>query len=249
MKKTILLALILVANASVFAQKEVVLKYNYKKGDTYAMELSFKQDMGVMGSTNMEMKAKVNVLERSKQAFKLSNKIGRIKANISQGGKMVNYDSNTKDSDLDEEGKKMKAQFASALKTTSYTTFDSNGKILDVTVEPSIPGVSQSSNQSLMIFSVFPKEAVKVGSSWTNEQDIQGMKLKMTYTVKQITNKSVITSISGNISIMGISGKITGNATFDRNTGNTDHMKMNTSVSMQGVSMKMGLTGTLKKIN
>lgn len=247
MKKLLMIAFLIVGNVMCVAQESVVLKYNYKKGDKYIMELSFKQDMGIAGGTKMNLTSNLKVNESSKDKFTLVNKINRISADASQGGKSVRYDSDMKDSELDEEGKKLKAQFASALKATAYTTFNTRGKILKVTVEPNIPGASQA-NQSLMTYSVFPEEAVKVGSTWTNNQDIQGMKLKMIYTVKKITSKSVETSISGSINIMGISGNITGAATFDRKTGNTDYMKMDTSVSMQGMTMSMGTVATIKKV-
>ena len=83
----------------------------------------------------------------------------------------------------------------------------------------------------------------------TKEQDIQVMKLKIIYTVTKIKSKSVETSLSGSINVMGIAGKITGDASFDRKTGNTDYMKMNTSISMQGMTMSMGTEATIKKVN
>jgi len=249
MKKLLMVAFLVISNVVCVAQESVVLKYNYKKGDKYVMEMSLKQNMGIAGGMSMNMKANVNVVESTKESFKLANKVKRIGADISQGGKTMRYDSNMKDSELDEEGKKMKAQFASLLKATSYTTFDNQGKILSVNVEPSIPGVDQTSNQNLMTYSIFPKEAVKVGSTWTNEQDVQGMKLKIVYKVTKITSTSVMTSLSGNVNLMGVSGKISGTATFDRKTGNTNHMKMDTSISMQGMAMSMGTEATIKKIN
>lgn len=245
--KKIVIAVIMISVTATFAQKKAVLKYNYKKGDRYIMELSFTQDMGVMGGTSMSMKGDVAVVNRSKESFKMSNKITRLKADMSQGAKTVSYDSNKKDSELDEEAKKLKAQFASALKSTSIMTLDNTGKVTNVKVEPAIPGVNPNSNQSLMIFAIFPEEALEVGSTWTNEQNIQGMKLKLTYTVKKITGNNVITAISGNINVMGISGKITGNATFDRMSGNNDYLKLDASISMQGVTMIFGTVCTLKK--
>ncbi len=249
MKKLLMIAFLIVGNVVVVAQESVVLKYNYKKGDKYVVEMSVKQNMGMAGQTSMMLTANMNINESSKENFIMANKIKRIIADMSQGGKSVNYDSNKKDSELDAQGKQLKTQFASVLKTTSYTTFDKSGKILNVKIEPSIPGVNPSANQGLMTYSVFPKEAVKVGSTWTNDQDIQGMKLKMVYTVTKITSTSVETSISGDINVMGISGKLTGSATFDRKTGNTDYMKLDTSVSMQGMTMSMGTEATIKKVN
>ena len=211
------------------------------------MELSLKQEMGVAGGLDMKMKTDVKVAEVSKETFKLANKVKKISVNTLQAGKVMSYDSDMKDEELGEEGKKIKAQFAPLLKAVSYSTFDKRGKMLEVKVEPSIPG--SQSNQSLMTYSVFPKEAVKVGSTWTNEQDIQGMKLKIVYTVKKITSTSVVTELSGGVNIMGMTGKITGSATFDRETGNTDEMKMNTSIEMQGMTMSMGTEATIKKVN
>lgn len=249
MKKLVMIAFLVVSNVICVAQKSVVLKYNYNKGDKYVMEMSFKQSMGIAGGMSMNMKANVNVVESSKETFKLANKVKKISANVSQGVKTMKYDSDMKDSELDEEGKKMKAQFAEVLKATSYTTFNNQGKILNVKVEPNIAGVNQVSSQNLMTYSIFPEEAIKVGSTWTNEQDIQGMKLKIVYTVTKITSKSVETSLSGSINVMGIAGKISGDASFDRKTGNTDYMKMDTSISMQGMTMTMGTEATIKKVN
>lgn len=247
MKKLLMIAFLIIGNAVGLAQESVILKYNYKKGDKYTMQMTFQQNMGIAGETKMMLTADMNVNETSKESFILANKIKRVVADMTQGGKSVNYDSSKKESELDAEGKKLKTQFASVLKATSYTTFDKSGKILKVTVEPNILGAN--ANQSLMTYSVFPKEAVKVGSTWANDHDIQGMKLKMVYKVTKITSKSVEASISGNVNLMGISGKITGTVTFDRKTGNTDYMKMDTSVSMQGMTMSMGTIATIKKVN
>jgi hypothetical protein len=247
MKKIILVAFLMISNVVCIAQESVVLKYNYKKGDKYVLNVSVKQEAGIAGGMNIDMKSNINIVDQTSESVKLANQIKRIKVNMLQGGKTMDFDSNMKDDELSAEGKKMKAQFAPLLKAVAYTTFDKTGKILAVTVEPS--ALKAQASQSPMFYSVFPKGAVKVGSTWENNQSVQGMKIKIKYTVKKITSTSVITTISGSVNLMGVDGKVTGDATFDRATGNTDQMNLNTSVNIQGMEMTLGTKATIKKVN
>lgn len=232
---------------SITAQKSVVLKYNYKKGEKYLLEMSLKQNMGIMGGMNMTMKANMGVVDVTKETFQMSTKLKKMTMNSMQGGQEMKFDSDMKAEELDEQGKQLKAQIAPLMKAITYSTFNHKGEMLSSKSDP--PGLVPASNQNYVNFSVFPTEAVSVGSTWTNEQDIQGVKLKILYTVKEITSSSVIADISGTAGLMGIEGKITGASTFNRVSGNTDATKINLSMNMQGVTITMVTEATIKKLN
>ncbi len=248
LKKIVATLLFFTFTISVTSQESVLLRYNYKKGDKYVMEMSLKQNMGFAGGMSMDMKSEMNIVSSDKEGFEMALKVKKMGMNVLQGGQEIKFSSDMKDEELDAEGKKLKAQIEPLLKATSYQTLSKMGKVLKLRMEPDVLGTN-GANQNVMTYSVFPKEAVKVGSIWTNEQDVQGVKLKLIYTVKEITASSVVTDVTGSANVMGIEGKLTGNSIFDIKTGNTNSMKLDMSISMQGMSMTMGTEATIKKVN
>ncbi|MFY0603432.1 MAG: hypothetical protein JXQ93_05750 [Flavobacteriaceae bacterium] len=243
--KKLIVVFLMASNIMCFAQESATLKYNHKKGDKYIMTLSLSQSMGIAGSSSLMMNTKVEVSKVTKDGFTLISKVKKISTESIQGGKKTKFDTNMKEETLDTDGKKLKSQLSPIVMSTSYITFNKQGKILNERIEPNLNG----SNKGMAIYCEFPKEALKVASSWTNEQEIQGIKLKIIYTVKRITSNTVETVIAGNVNFMGITGNLNGVAIFDKKNGNTDEMKINTSINMQGMEISMSLETTSKKTN
>ena len=245
-KKVAITLVLLVFTLSVTAQESVLLRYNYKKGDKYQMTMVMKQNMGVLGGMNISMKSDVNVLSSGDNKFELSTQAKRVQMDMAQGGQEVKFDSNAKEEDLDAEGKKMKAQFDEILKSTAYHTFSSQGELISMKVEPKIPN-NLANNKDVIGYTVFPKEAVKIGSTWTQNLSLEGMKLGLKFKVKDITKAHVIADVSGNIELMGIKASLTGSANFNKKSGNTDEMKLNSEIEMQGMKITMAAEVAITK--
>lgn len=244
MKKTITIIALLISTVVCIAQESTILKHNYKNNDAYIVNLSLKQNMGLAGSSSLMMKTKVDVDKVTKTGFMLISKVKRIDTRSVQGSSEKVFNTDMKEASLDAEGKKLKAQLSPIVAATSYINFNKRGKILSKRVTPDLKGA----NEGMAIYCEFPKEAVKVGSSWTNEQEVQGIKLKIIYTVKKITSSSVETIISGDVDFMGIVGNLKGTAIFNKENGNTNEMNINTSINMQGMEVGMSLKTTSKKM-
>ena len=246
MKKTAITLMLFVFTISVTSQESVLLRYNYKKGDKYQMSMTMKQDMGVLGGMNISMKSDVNIVSVENNKFELSTKANRVQMNVAQGGTEVSFDSDTKEEDLDAEGKKMKTQFDAVLKTITYYSLNDLGEMASVRSEPATPNIAE--NKDVIGYSVFPKEAVKVGSTWTQDLSPEGMKMSLKYKVKEITKANVIVDITGTIEVMGIKGSLTGAATIDRATGNTNKMKLNSIIDSQGIKVTMVAEVSIDKV-
>ena len=244
MKKIICLLLI-VSSSIAFAQESALLRYNYKKGDKYKMTLVMKQNMGIAGGIDMSMESAINVVSSDNKKFQLSSQAKRVKMDMAQGNQNIKFDSDAKDSELDAQGRQMKAQFQSVLKTTAYHTFDEYGKMIDV---KTVPANSGTKPQDLLGYTNFPKEAVKVGTTWSQDLSVEGMKLKMIYKVKEVSKSNVIAEVTGTLAVMGVQSNLTGSVTFDRKTGNTDLMSINSTMNLQGITASINAEVKIQKI-
>lgn len=245
MKKIVIIALLAVSNVICVAQESVLLRYKMKKGDKYAATMSMKQDMGAAGGMNMKFTFDYEVSNTEADAFKTETKVKTIKMDMLQGGNVMSYDSTKSDEELDMMGKQMKAQFAPFFEAVIYTTTSTMGKVTSTEVKPDTPALNQFKDQNNSI--EYPKEKVKVGSSWSDEKDSQGMKMKTVYTVSKITKDKVLIDVSGDVSGLG-TGKITGKVVVDKATGIPNSTDINVSVNAGGAEVKIATKATMKKI-
>jgi len=241
--KKIVLALLVFSSFLTFSQEEVLLRYNYKKGDKYLMEMTMKQNMGLAGGMDMKMDMHIEITEVVSGKTTMTSQVKKVDTEVMQGGQTMKYNSEAKEEELDAFGKQMKAQMDPLMKVVSTYTFDQYGKVLESKTEPSL-----GSNQTQIAYTNFPEKPVKVGSNWTTEQDQQGMKMKMTFTVKEITATSVIADISGTVNTMGIEGKLGGSTTINRASGNSDVINLTISMSAQGMTISMNSEVKMTKL-
>ena len=116
--------------------------------------------------------------------------------------------------------------------------------MLEVSVNPNVPGMEDIANQSSNV--VYPKEAVKVGSTWTMTRDDKGMKMDFIYKVKSILKDKLILDLSGDVSGMA-SGKINGNMDINRKSGIPLNTSINMTLSVSGQELKSNVTMTMSK--
>ena len=212
MKKLLILLLVVSSTISV-AQESVLLRLKYKNGDVYSLKM--KQSMNspaMMMGNNVDME--MGILGKEGDVYTSEMKISKMTMDMMQGGMQMSYDSTKKDDELDEMGKMMKAQISPMLKVVITTKMNSLGKVLETKVVPNMPNAEQFSSQSVS----YPEKAVKVGDTWNDEKDAQGMKTAVEYKVTKITKDIVVLSTTGKVSGAG-TGTVNGTLEIDRKSG------------------------------
>ena len=244
MRKFILLALLTISFTAA-TQESVLLRLNYNQGDNYITSIELEQNMGEQGGMSMTMKMNSNVNSVDDELIMLESKIKSIAMNMNQGGMVMDYYSNKSSEELDQMGQMMKSQFDPILKATIYNSVDRYGNVLELKVEPTLPGMEQFTGSQNAIN--FPDEAVSVGSSWVSEADNQGMKIVTKYTVTSISDGMIYLDVSGDVSGIGV-GTIIGKSTVEISSGIQTNATIEMTISAQGIEMNMVTSSTMKKV-
>ncbi|QXP62492.1 MULTISPECIES: hypothetical protein [unclassified Polaribacter] len=243
MKKLLILFLAISANLSL-AQDAALLRLNYEKGATYDVEMNISQEMGTVMSMGMLINMDIKVLDVKDDTYDSEMKFTKMTMDMLQGGQAMSFDSTKSDEELDDTGKMMKAQMGPMLSALIYAKGNNLGEILEVKVEPSIPGVEDMAKQSSNV--VYPTEAVSVGSTWTMTKEEKGMKMDFLYTVKSISSDKVVLDLSGDVSGMA-TGKISGNMNIDKASGIPENSTIDMNMSVSGQELKSKITMTMVK--
>lgn len=244
--RKIIIFLVLIFTTISFAQKSVLLRYNYKKGDKYLLEMNINQKMGSVMNMDMGMKMFYNISGVKDTIYNLELGFTGVTMNSLQGTESINYDSSADESKMNEEQKKMHEQMKKLLELVVAGKCSSRGRMFDFKV---IKGEGTSTNLVNQMNSVtYPEKPVKVGDSWNGVHDKkeEGMKIEYVYTVKAIHKNTVDVGITGKIS--GIAnGTVSGDMEIDKKTGATPKTNMKMDMSMLGQSIKSTVVATFKK--
>ncbi|WP_165733502.1 DUF6263 family protein [Polaribacter sp. 20A6] len=243
MKKLLILFLVISANLSL-AQDAALLRLNYEKGATYDVEMNISQEMGTVMSMGMLINMDIKVLDVNGDTYDSEMKFTKMTMDMLQGGQVMSFDSTKSDEELDETGKMMKAQMGPMLSALISAKGNNLGEILEVKVEPSIPGVEDMAKQSSNV--VYPTEAVSVGSTWTMTKEEKGMKMDFLYTVKSISSDKIVLDLSGDVSGMA-TGKISGNMNIDKASGIPENSTIDMNMSVSGQELKSTIKMTMVK--
>ena len=243
MKKLLILFLVISANLSL-AQDSVLLRLNYEKGATYGISMKISQDMGAIMSMGMTMNMNIKVIDVTEDTYDSEMRFTNITMDMLQGGNVMSFDSSKSDGDLDEAGKMMKNQMAPMLKAVVFSKGNNLGKVIEAKVEPNVLGMEDLVNQSSN--SVYPEEAIKVGSTWSMSKKQKGMVMDFIYTVKSITKGNVVLDLSGKVSEMA-TGTITGSMNIERESGIPIDSQINMDMSVNGQALKTKVATKMAK--
>jgi hypothetical protein len=243
MKKLLVLFLVVSTTIS-FAQETVLLRLNYEKGDVYNAQMSMTQEMGTMMSMGMNIDMSMNIVDVTGDTNISEMKITKMTMDMLQAGNVMSFDSSKSDDELDEMGKMMKAQMGPMLTAVITTKGNNLGEVLEMKAEPNVPGMDDFASQTNV---VYPKEAIKVGSTWTIQKDQKGMILDFEYTVKSILKDKVELGITGKSSGLA-TGDITGTMDVDRASGVPLSSVIDMALSMQGQVLNSKVTMTMTKL-
>jgi len=222
------------------AQESTLLRLDYTKGDSYTITMNMTQEMGGAVIMKMTMGMETEITEVNKDTYSSVMKFTKMVMEMNQGGMNITFDSTKSDDELDEMGKMMKAQMGPTLQAVFYAKGNNLGEVLEMRVEPNIPGASDMANQSNNV--IFPKKAVRVGDTWAIEKENKGMKMNFIYTVKSIVSSKVVLGVSGKISGLA-GGTISGSMDIDKKSGVPLKTAIDMSMSMSGQEMKTSMTG------
>jgi hypothetical protein len=229
---------------NVNAQEAVLLRLNYEKGVTYDISMKSSQEMGTVMSMGMTLDMSVKILEVKDGIYESEMKFSKISMDMLQGGNIMSYDSSKSDAELDDTGKMMKAQMEPMLEAVIFAKGNDLGEVLETKVEPNIPGVSEMGKQTSTI--IYPKGAVKIGTTWTSSKNEKGMVMDFVYKVKSILKDKVELDLSGKVSGMA-SGDITGHIDIDRKTGIPTNTLIDLTLSASGQKLLSKMTMTMSK--
>lgn len=243
MKKLVVLFLVISATIS-SAQDPVLLRLNYEKGASYSVSMNMSQEMGTMMSMGMSIDMGMKIIDAKGENYESEMKFTKISMDMLQGGNIISFDSSKSDDELDEAGKMMKTQMGPMLEAVVLSKGNNLGEITEAVIEPNVPGMEDIANQSSNV--VYPKEAVKVGSTWTMSKDEKGMKMDFLYTVTSILKETILLDLSGDVSGMA-DGKITGNIKIDRTSGIPLETLMNMNLSVNGQELTSKVSVTTRK--
>lgn len=233
--KKIVFAIVCLLTVSAFAQ-ETLLRYNPTEGDEFKVTMKMTQEMGAFMAQTVKSTASLKVVSVTDSSIVNNMKIDRMSMNMIQGENVINYDSSKSEAELDDTGKMMKAQIDPVLSTVITTTQTKLGEVTNFTMEPNVMQAAQIANQNSV--AVYPKEAVKVGSTWTEVKEDNGMKISTTYKVEAIESNVVNLLLTGEISGMA-TGDLSGNISLNKNTGMPVTSKMNMKMTIQGMVSNM----------
>ncbi|MEO9571540.1 MAG: DUF6263 family protein [Polaribacter sp.] len=246
MKKLFVLFLVIAANVTIAqdSQNEVLLRLNYEKGATYNVAMKVNQEMGTLMSMGVSVNMDIKVLDVTDNTYDSEMRFTKMAMDVLQGGQAISYDSSKSDDELDDTGKMMKVQMEPMLKAVIYLKGNNLGEVLETKIEPTIAGMEDLAKQSSNI--IYPKEALKVGSSWNMVKNEKGMKMNFIYTVKSISNKTIVLDLTGDISGMA-TGKIFGNMNIETSSGIPVESFINMDMNIGGQESKSKITMTMSK--
>ncbi|PRP68150.1 DUF6263 family protein [Nonlabens agnitus] len=233
--KNLLVLFALAISVQVFAQESALLRVNYSEGDVYEIKMIQQQSTGIQGSTDMTIMMDMEVTEVTDEVIEAESKITSIVMDVNQAGMSMSYDSSKNDDELDATGKMLKGQLSPMMSAVIRTTMDEYGNTLSTKVVPSIPSMEQFSTATTIDF---PKQEVKVGSSWTSDNEQQGMKVKSTYTVTKIADGIVYLDVKGEVSGTG-TGSMTGSSEIEISTGVLKNNESEIKVTTQGIEVSV----------
>lgn len=243
--KKIAIALLLLVSTITFGQEKVLLRLNYEKGDVYEVNASVNQDMGGLMKMGINMSMQLKVTDVKEETYITEASFNGVKMDMETMGQKMKYDSNMKESEMDDFAKSAHGEMKELLETRIAFEYDKLGKIIEASL------LSKKGNakdfEDNMNSMVLPKEAVQVGSKWSEERSTKaGLKMNYEYEVTEITKDKVEVKVTGTIS--GEKDAISGVGSIDRKTGNMIKMDMDLIITVQGqkVNSKVIVTTTKK---
>lgn len=243
--KNLVTLLVFVFTLTGSAQESVLLRLNYKKGDSYLLKMNMKQDMGVM-KMDVKMHLKTDVIAVENTSFITKNKFVKMAMDMEAQGQKMHYDSDIEEDKMDAFAKGVHKEMSSLKKTIILITYDALGNVIKSKVETGASNVN-AFKENMTSF-VLPKQKVSVGSTWINEKtSAKGLKTKYIYKVTAIEKDKILLNVSGTISELA-TGTIKGTAVVNRKIGTLSNMDLKLDMKMMGTTVKSEVNTVVEKL-
>lgn len=235
--------LFIVVTAMVTAQESALLRVNYKKGETYLTKIKMKQDLSI-AETTMKMDMLTKVKEVIDTTYKVEISFDKVLMEANQMGMSIKYDSSVKEEDMSMPAKGVHSRMKPMLTMIIGMNVNTFGKTSDMKFIKGEGNLEQVMQNNTAI--EYPKEAVKVGTKWTQSSTSNGVKMNTNYTVKSITPTTVVLNVEGKASELA-TGTITGNVEINRKLGIPTKTEMVLDLETMGQKIKTDLFVTMEK--
>lgn len=243
--KKITTLLLFIFSIVCYGQEEVLLRLKYEAGDEYKVNMIMKQEMGTFMTNNMVFTMSQKITSTTDSIYENIMTIDQIKMDVTQGGGETNsYDSAK---EIAEDGSFEAQMHASVGKMIGVEIFSKGnylGEVFDMKAAKPVPGLENMTDNSGV---VYPKEAVKVGSSWKTTKKQNGIDMTFNYKVTEITKSVVKVDVSGSIAGSG-EDAISGTLIIDRNTGVPFDSNIVIEIEMQSQKILTALQMSCTKV-
>ncbi len=240
--KKLLILFVMAFAINVAAQESVLLRLNYKKGDTYLMTMKQSVTSSQM-DLDMNMTASMKVTDVTGGEYSSQMKFTKVVMDMMQGTMSISFDSSQSDDELDEMGRMMKSQLSPMLKSVISRKENKFGKVLEAKAEPTFQGAENVGESNI----IFPEKALRVNDTWTMDSTTAGVETHFIYTVKAISKKVVDLEVSGKVTGAG-EGTIKGIMQIDRATGVVVKRTLTTEINTAGQDVKTVINAEITKM-
>lgn len=253
MKKSTIISLMLIVGltlVSFTAGNNITLRLHPNKGKTYVTNSKVSQTTSVKVQNQniktiqtIECRQVFSVKETSSSQNVFESNFEAIKVAVTTMGMTLNYDSENPSNNSP-----MLANQTAEFDALINKPYELKYNELGQTIESDNIEIDQLSNVIIEL----PEEEITVGSQWTkvtenNVSDID-VTINMTYTVTDISKKSVDMSFTGAIESKYGTGSCDGNLSIDRQTGivmsNTIRTDLSMTITEQGMVIPTTVSST-----
>ena len=243
--KKILLAITMLLTFAIQGQEAIKLRVQYNEGDSYLMKVVTSQDMGAIMANSFTVQMIMDIVGKEGENFLTESKFKNVSMEMVQGGKTINYNSDTPEDQLDDVGKMMKLQMDPMMKALVKATISPRGESSNLTVVPA--NAMQAGDFANQNGVVYPEKAVKVGDSWDSSREANNVTLNTTHTVSEITSDTVKLEVTGKASGMA-TGTISGYVNINRANGIPRESKVVVKMDVMGQSVLTEAIVTIEKM-
>ena len=246
----IVLLVVALTTLSFTAGKGVTLRLSPTKGQSYVINSKTNQTttMKIQGRSMSSIQAveshqTFSTKEVSDNSIIFETQIDAIKMSYTTMGMTFNYDSDNPQNNSPMIADQTQ-KFDGIIKKPTDVSYDELGRL-------AVADDNDMSQLSNVIIEL-PEEELNVGSQWNcvKNQEISDseVNINMTYTVTNISKKTVEVSFTGTIESQDITGTYSGTATISAQTGiimsASIENKVSTTVSQQELEIPVTITGT-----
>jgi len=235
MKKALLILFTGISCVS-FGQSAAPSPIKLQKGQSLTVTSTMESnlDMGMEMKNSSTSTVKIDVMDETEKGFRISKTLAKTKTAMEFMGQEMKYDSENPNESDEELSKKMseeigKSEFGTLDKITGNYTPD---KKKDEEGGNPLESIMGGSNQNQMEAVFIIPAGKKVGDTWKETKNEEGMKLDMNYTLKSINGSDATVDFIGTLELKKESEMQNMTIKIEMNSKSTGSLVMDMSKSL-----------------